>query len=230
MIYFRRATERGTANFGWLQSRHSFSFGHYYDPQHMGFSVLRVINDDVVKGGAGFDTHGHKDMEIISYVLKGAIEHKDSEGNAYVVPAGDVQRMSAGTGILHSEFNHSKHDEVRFLQIWIVPNKQGITPSYEQKTVCQTEKLTPLVTADGRKNSLTMQQNASLYRLVLNEGDVISLSAESQWGYLHIIDGETQVGEHNLCAGDAIGVTEGTLDIQAATQLTALWFELPAQA
>ncbi|MFT7411416.1 MAG: redox-sensitive bicupin YhaK (pirin superfamily), partial [Oleispira sp.] len=126
MFYFRAATARGNANFGWLKSLHTFSFGNYYDPDHMGISVLRVINDDIVAPGAGFDNHGHRDMEIISYILEGSIEHKDSMGNQFVVPAGDVQRMTAGTGIMHSEFNASKTEPLKFLQIWISPNLKGV--------------------------------------------------------------------------------------------------------
>ncbi|KZZ46584.1 pirin, partial [Thalassolituus sp. HI0120] len=162
-------------NFGWLNSQHSFSFGHYYDPKHMGFSALRVINDDSVAPGAGFDTHGHRDMEIISYVLEGAIEHKDSMGHSYIVPAGDVQRMSAGTGVTHSEFNHSKQHNLRFLQIWIQPNKLGITPGYQQQKIEQRGKLTPLVTPDGSDGSLSIQQDVSLYRVALNRGESLQL-------------------------------------------------------
>ena len=132
MNYIRRADERGHADFGWLDSRHSFSFGEYHDPDHMGFSNLRVINDDTVAPGAGFGTHGHRDMEIISYVLSGAVRHEDSMGNRFVVPAGDVQRMSAGSGVLHSEFNDSDEAPVHFLQIWITPSEMGLAPSYEQ--------------------------------------------------------------------------------------------------
>ncbi|MCW8108200.1 pirin family protein [Alteromonas ponticola] len=229
MIYLRRADERGLADFGWLCSRHSFSFGHYYDPVHLGFSVLRVLNEDVVAGGTGFESHGHRDMEIISYVLEGAIEHKDSEGNAFIVPVGDIQRMSAGTGIKHSEYNHSKSDQLRFLQIWIKPDTLGTKPAYAQKTVRQNGMLTPLVTADGRDNSLTMQQEASIYRLAMNQHETISLSANSSWGYLHIIAGKAQAGDVELDSGDAMGITTGHLEVKAEKPLTALWFELPPQ-
>lgn len=228
MIYQRPAKERGRASFGWLDSKHSFSFGSYYDPQHMGISVLRVINDDTVAPGAGFATHGHQDMEIISYVLEGAIEHKDSMGNQFVVPAGDVQRMSAGTGITHSEFNHSGSEPLKFLQIWIVPAQKGIAPGYEQKAIAQDGELTPLVTPDGRDGSLTLHQDASLYRLQLDPGSTRELSAGKRTGYLHVISGDATLGEAALTAGDGIGVQDDSLKIAAGQQgLTALWFDLP---
>ena len=139
MTYIRKSESRGKANFGWLQSKHSFSFGNYYDKNHMGVSVLRVINDDLVMPGKGFGEHGHRDMEIISYVIEGALKHEDSTGNKYIVPAGDVQRMSAGRGVMHSEFNASNKEKVKFLQIWIQPNVLGIKPSYEQKNITQNK-------------------------------------------------------------------------------------------
>ncbi len=151
MKYFRKATERGTVDLGWLKSQHSFSFGHYYDPAHMGISALRVINEDRVQPGQGFDTHGHRDMEIISYVVSGALKHKDSQGNEYLVPAGEVQRMSAGSGIMHSEYNASDSEPVHFLQIWIQPKFRGITPSYEQMQVHQHGAMTPLGRRPGSR-------------------------------------------------------------------------------
>ncbi|MBA6413429.1 pirin family protein [Parahaliea sp. F7430] len=228
MYYLRYGNERGRADFGWLKSKHSFSFGNYFDPKHMGFSALRVINDDTVQGGAGFDTHGHRDMEIISYVLEGSIEHKDSMGQQYIVPAGDIQRMSAGTGVTHSEFNHSQNKPLRFLQIWIQPNKKGVAPSYEQKSVEQRGPLTPLVTADGREGSLSMHQDASLYRLQLKQGDEFQLDTQQRPGYLHVIEGQLEANGHPLAAGDALGAYQESLNISAQTDLTALWFDLPA--
>ena len=229
MIYRRKASERGGANFGWLDSKHTFSFGHYYDPKHMGFSALRVINDDTVAAGAGFDTHGHRDMEIISYVTKGAIEHKDSMGNSFVVPAGDVQRMSAGTGITHSEFNHSKSEELKFLQIWIVPNERGIKPSYEQKTIEQTSTLTPLITPKGQNGALSIHQDASIYRLELTPGESFDLDASERPGYLHLIEGSAISDNAEFGSGDGVGVFEEKLSVTAkAKKLVALWFDLPA--
>ncbi|WP_444920015.1 pirin family protein [Microbulbifer sp. CnH-101-G] len=230
MYYFRPSQERGQARFGWLNSKHTFSFGHYYDPKHMGFSALRVINDDTVMPGAGFDTHGHRDMEIISYILQGAIEHKDSEGNRYVVPAGEIQRMSAGTGITHSEYNYSKSDQLKFLQIWIEPNRRGVKPSYEQKSITQHGKLTALVTSDGRDNTLSIHQDASLYRLHLKTGETITLDTRERPGYLHVIDGEASVNDKSILAsGDGLGLFKEEIQLQAARDgVTALWFDLPA--
>lgn len=228
MYYVRYGAERGEANFGWLSSKHSFSFGNYYDPKHMGFSALRVINDDVVKGRAGFDAHGHRDMEIISYVLEGSVEHKDSLGRQYVVPAGDIQCMSAGTGVTHSEFNHSKSEPLRFLQIWIQPSQKGVSPSYEQQTVTQKGPLTPLVTPDGREGSLSIHQDASLYRLQLKAGDEFQLTTQQRPGYLHVIEGGLHVNGYSLKGGDALGASQENLIINALDGVTALWFDLPA--
>ncbi|GAA4650422.1 pirin family protein [Kistimonas scapharcae] len=229
MDYFRPADSRGHEQTGWLDSRHTFSFGSYYDPRHMGLSVLRVINDDTVAPGAGFDTHGHRDMEIISYVMEGVIEHQDSLGNRFVVPAGEVQRMSAGSGILHSEYNASCTDNLRFLQIWIKPNVQGIKPGYAQANIEQTGQLTPLVTPDGRANSLPIHQNASLYRLRLAAGESKTLEAGSRQGYLQVIRGLASSEKITLQAGDGVGViTSDTLTVVAEDDgFEALWFDLP---
>ena len=232
MDYFRPADSRGRASFGWLESQHSFSFGHYYDPRHMGLSVLRVINDDTVIGGAGFDTHGHRDMEIISYVLEGSIEHKDSMGNRFVVPAGEVQRMSAGTGIMHSEYNGSRQDTLKFLQIWILPDRKGLAPDYEQARIAQTDTLTPLVTPDGRAGSLSINQDAFMYRLRLTPGEGHELTLGERVGYLHVVSGSALSGEQRLAAGDGVGlITSKSLSLTALDEpFEALWFDLPAQS
>jgi hypothetical protein len=228
MNYIRKSESRGKADFGWLQSKHSFSFGRYYDPQHMGVSVLRVINDDLVKPGAGFDTHGHQDMEIISYVVEGSLKHKDNTGNEYILPAGEIQRMSAGSGVMHSEFNASNTDDVKFFQIWIQPNVTGIKPSYEQKAVPQSGVLTPLITPNGANGSLSMNQDASMHRLVLNSGDDFILETADRVGYLHMVKGEIQAGEQVFSAGDAFALDKQQKEaLVANTEVEALWFDLP---
>ena len=230
MKYIRKAEDRGVANFGWLQSKHTFSFGSYYDPKYMGVSVLRVINDDMVMPGKGFGEHGHRDMEIISYVIEGALKHEDSTGNSYVVPTGEVQRMSAGRGVTHSEFNASKTDKVKFLQIWIEPNVKGIKPSYEQKKLTQKGPLTPLVSPNGNNGTLSINQDASISRLALTKGESISLQTETRLGYLHLIKGKMIVNGQTFQQGDAFSVEPGQkLDIKANTRLEALWFDLPKQ-
>ena len=232
MFYYRAADARGKANFGWLNSQHTFSFGDYYDPDHMGISVLRVINDDIVAAGAGFDKHGHRDMEIISYIQEGTIEHKDSMGNSYTLPAGEVQRMSAGSGVMHSEFNASKTETLKFLQIWISPNKTGIEPSYEQMPIVQSGAMTTLVTPNGRDGSLSIQQDASLYRLHLEAGEsyqLVAKDAEQRVGYLHVIEGGALNDEKNLKAGDGLGIINDQLSITACSEgIVALWFDLPS--
>jgi len=231
MDYFRAADSRGRANFGWLDSRHTFSFGHYYDPKHMGISALRVINDDQVRGGAGFDTHGHRDMEIISYVLEGALQHKDSTGNQFVIPAGDVQLMSAGRGIRHSEYNASRTDNVHFLQIWIQPNVHGVEPGYQQATIEQDGPLTPLVTPDGRNGTLSIHQDAVLSRLELKAGESIDLQVGTRSGYLHLLKGQALVGEQPMQPGDGVGLVQSTgMQVTALEDIQALWFDLPAVA
>ena len=228
MKYIRKAEDRGVANFGWLQSKHSFSFGNYYDPKHMGISVLRVINDDMVMPGQGFGEHGHRDMEIISYVIEGALKHEDSTGNSYLVPAGDVQRMSAGRGVTHSEFNALETQKVKFLQIWIQPNVKGIKPSYQQKNIPQVGSLTTLVSPNGDNGALSINQDASISRLVLNKDECISLHTEKRIGYLHIIKGKMSVDKQPFKEGDAFAVDPAhTINVMAETVLEALWFDLP---
>lgn len=234
-MYIRRAQERGMANFGWLQSKHSFSFGSYYDPSHMGVSALRVINDDLVAPAAGFETHGHKDMEIITYVTKGALRHKDSVGNEYVIPAGDVQVMSAGKGIFHSEFNDSAEVPVELLQIWIRPNEKGGKPDYAQAEVKQQGKLTPLVTASGEGDTLPIKQDASISRVVLETHEQLSLSAANRAGYLHLVEGDLVINtgqeELTLKPGDAVAINDNEqLSLTATSAVEALWFDLPKAA
>lgn len=234
-MYLRKANERGKVSLGWLDSHHSFSFGHFYDENHMGFSVLRVINDDIVQPSRGFDTHGHRDMEIISYVISGALEHKDSAGNHHIIPAGDVQVMSAGTGIMHSEYNASKTSPVRFLQIWILPNQKGLAPSYAQKTVVNEQGLELLVNGDGSHGALAINQDATISRLKLTEGQRFSFDMSNAAGYLHIIEGAAAVhasgsSEHDaeMKEGDALGIEEGDeVSVVAKRTLIALWFTLP---
>lgn len=232
MYFLRKSEARGKVDLGWLKSNHSFSFGHYYDPKHMGFSVLRVINDDIVKPSRGFERHGHKDMEIISYVVEGALEHKDSEGNEYIIPQGDIQVMSAGSGIFHSEFNASKSDDVNFLQIWITPNKTGVTPAYKQQTTPNQKGFVALVSPDGQNNTLQINQDAWIYQLTLDSAEAFSLGKSIRKGYLHIVNGRADVVVDNdtlsLNPGDAVGVYEDTaVEIKAGPDFKALWFDLP---
>ena len=211
MLAIRHAEERGTASLGWLNSRHTFSFGHYYDPSFMGFGSLRVINEDEVKPGQGFGTHGHSDMEIISYVLDGALEHKDSMGNGSIIAPGDVQRMTAGTGVRHSEYNASDSDPVHFLQIWILPEKNGLEPGYEQKTFSVEDKrgqLRLVGSRDGRDGSVTIHQDVDFYAAVLSEGEAVSHAlAAARKAWLHVARGAVTVNGERLGAGDGAALT-----------------------
>jgi redox-sensitive bicupin YhaK (pirin superfamily) len=223
MITVRPANARGSANFGWLDSRHTFSFGEYLDPNYMGFADLRVINEDKVAPGQGFSTHGHRDMEIISYVLDGALEHKDSIGTGSVIRPGDVQRMSAGTGIMHSEYNASKTEPVHFLQIWILPEQKGIKPGYEQTTFADEEKrgkLRLVGSRDGRDGSITIHQDVNLYATLLNTGEAVNYAlANGRVAWLQVTRGSMQLNDQFLSAGDGAAIAEenlltlqGTLD------------------
>ncbi|WP_244512365.1 pirin family protein [Filomicrobium insigne] len=210
MLTLRRAEERGRANFGWLDSRHTFSFGHYHDPKHMGFGPLRVINDDRVAGGGGFPTHPHADMEIVSYVLDGALEHVDSLGTGSVIRPGDVQRMSAGTGIRHSEFNASADEPVHFLQIWIIPESRGLEPSYEQKNFSDDDKrgvLKLVGSGDGREGSVIIHRDVDLYATLPGKGGRITHEiARGRIGWVHIARGSASVNGEDLKAGDGAAI------------------------
>jgi redox-sensitive bicupin YhaK (pirin superfamily) len=212
-MLIRRANERGYADHGWLKSFHTFSFADYYAPAHMGFRALRVINEDRVQGGKGFGTHPHRDMEIISYVLSGALEHKDSMGTGSVIRPGDVQRMSAGTGVTHSEFNASPDEQVHFLQIWILPDKQGYAPGYEQKHFTEADRQNQLrlvVSNDGRDGSLSMHQDASLFAgLLAPEQRVTHRLKAGRFGWVHVARGNVEVNGQLLAAGDAGAFEQG---------------------
>lgn len=234
MIALRPAQERGSANFGWLDSRHSFSFGGYYDPSHMGFSSLRVINEDKVTPGQGFGTHGHRDMEIVSYVLSGALEHKDSIGTGSIIRPGDVQRMSAGTGIQHSEFNASQTDPVHFLQIWLLPDQTGLSPSYEQKHFSDDEKqgqLRLVGSRDGRDGSVTIHQDVNLYAALLTAEQPVTHSiAAGRAAWLQVVRGGVTLNGHTLTAGDGAAISdEEQLTLQTADDAAEiLLFDLAA--
>ena len=231
MNELRLAGDRGHASHGWLDSYHSFSFADYYDPRHMGFSVLRVINEDRVQAGQGFGTHGHRDMEIISYVLEGALGHKDSMGNGSTIRPGDVQRLSAGTGITHSEFNHEREGVTHFLQIWIEPSARGIAPSYEQKHFAAADKrgrLRVVASPDGRGGSVSIHQDALLFA-GLFDGDERAEHAllPGRKGYVHVARGQVTVNGHVLTAGDALKADSGTLVIERGHGAEVLVFDLP---
>jgi len=232
MLQIRHSEERGAANHGWLNSHHSFSFGSYHDPKHMGFGPLLVINEDRVTPGQGFGTHGHRDMEIISYVLDGALEHKDSMGTGSVLHYGDVQRMSAGSGVRHSEFNHSQTDGLHFLQIWIQPNVTGIAPSYEEKHFSpetKQGKLRLVASSDGRQGSVLIHQNASIYASIMQEGDALEHALdEGRTAYVHLIRGSLVVNGTPLKAGDALKLTqEAKVTLAQAEDAEFLLFDLP---
>ncbi len=212
MITIRPSNQRGSANFGWLDTRHSFSFSNYYDPRHMGFGSLRVINEDKISPGQGFGTHGHRDMEIVTYVLQGALEHRDSLGNGSIIRPGDVQRMSAGTGIMHSEFNASETEPVHLLQIWLLPATNGIDPGYEQIYIDPTEKrgrLRLIGSQDGRDGSVTIHQDVNLYSAVLDNGDQVSHTlAEDRIVWLQVAQGSLELNGQALTAGDGAAIQD----------------------
>ena len=231
MLTLRRSSERGHANHGWLDSHHSFSFANYYDPEHMGWGNLRVINEDRIAPGTGFGAHGHRDMEIISYVLEGNLAHKDSMGNVKGIPPGDVQRMSAGTGVQHSEFNHAPQQTTHFLQIWIQPNVTGIPASYEQKTFGEADKrgkLRLVASPDGAEGSVTLHASARVYAGLFDGGESAELQLPSgRKGYVHLVRGELEVNGKPLKAGDAALLdNETTVQLRQGRQAEVLVFDL----
>jgi redox-sensitive bicupin YhaK (pirin superfamily) len=232
MITVRRASDRGHADHGWLDSHHSFSFADYHDPRHMGFRVLRVINDDRVAPGGGFGTHAHRDMEIVTYVLEGALEHKDSMGNGTVMRPGDVQRMSAGTGVRHSEFNASKTAPVHFLQIWILPSKQGTVPSYAQKMFPEAEKrgkLLLVVSPDGAEASVPLTADVRLRAAVLERGEKVEhVVSVGRHAWIQVAAGRIRVDGVELAEGDGASTSDaGALAIEGEDHAEVLVFDLP---
>lgn len=211
MITIRKARDRGHAEHGWLDSWHTFSFADYHDPEHMGFGPLRVINDDTVAGGGGFPPHPHRDMEIISYVLEGTLAHRDSMGTGSLIKPGEVQRMSAGTGVTHSEMNPSPEEGVHFLQIWILPERRGITPGYEQKKFEEEERrgrLRLVASRDGRDGSVTIHQDAALYNAILDGTPVAHEFAEGRYGWLQVVRGEVTLNGQALKTSDGAAISD----------------------
>ena len=231
MITIRKAQDRGRTELGWLDSRHSFSFGHYYDPKHRGYSALRVINDDIVKPGSGFAPHGHSDMEIITFVLSGEIEHKDSEGNIRILPAGEFQLMSAGQGITHSEYNASDSNNLRLLQIWIEPNVFAGKPGYQQKAFAKQPGLTAIATATGEEGSLQIKQDAKLQQLILEANTSLTYQiAQGRKLYIHQVAGTLLADGKQLVAGDGAKVEEQgqiVFSNNSHDSIMALVFDLP---
>src|SRR5690606_20490135 len=231
MNTIRRARERGFADHGWLKSYHSFSFADYYDPAHMGFGNLRVINEDRVAAGQGFGTHGHRDMEIISYVLEGELAHRDTMGNVKTIPPGDIQRMSAGAGVQHSEFNHSKDRTTHFLQIWILPKYRGIEPSYEQRTIPPEEKrgrLRLVASPDGASGSVSINADARMYAALIDGAERQSLTVDpGRKVYVHLVRGELEVNGERLKGGDAAMIEdEAEVGLSGGRDAEVLVFDL----
>jgi redox-sensitive bicupin YhaK (pirin superfamily) len=231
MITVRKADERGRANVGWLDSRHTFSFGDYHDPSHMGFRALRVINEDRVRPASGFGTHSHRDMEILSYVLEGELAHKDSLGTGSVIRPGDIQRMSAGTGVLHSEMNPSPTEAVHFLQIWLLPERRGIEPGYEQKRFDSEERsgrLRLVASRDGREGGIRVHQDVDLYSGLLSAGQQASLALRpDRFAWVQVARGSVTVNGQPLAAGDGAALNdEESVDVAATSDSEVLVFDL----
>jgi redox-sensitive bicupin YhaK (pirin superfamily) len=231
MLTVRRAQDRGVTNWGWLLSRHTFSFGEYFDQKNMGFRTLRVINDDIVSPGQGFGTHGHRDMEIISYVLDGSLEHKDSMGTGSVIRPGEIQMMRAGTGIRHSEYNHSKTEPVHFLQIWIEPDQSGLRPAYAQENIdreAAKNAFTLLASGTGRDGSLQIHQDVELVMTLLGSGQQRAYSLRSErYAWVHIARGSVTFNGNELQDGDGVAVSkEPSIEITGKTPAEVLLFDL----
>lgn len=231
----RHADARGHANHGWLDTYHTFSFANYYDPRFMGFGPLRVINEDRIAGGGGFPAHGHSNMEIITYIVSGALQHKDSMGSGSVIRRGDVQVMSAGSGLRHSEFNGSDKEPVHLLQIWILPESEGVTPRYDEKNFAEADKrnrLQLLVSGDGHDGSLKIHQQASLFASVLDKDSAVEHAlAPGRVGWVQVVAGGGSVNGIEVSAGDGLAVLEGAISISASTQdMEVLVFDLPGKA
>jgi len=228
----RKSNERGLAEHGWLKSRHTFSFAEYYDPKFMGFGPLRVINEDRIRGGTGFDTHPHRDMEIISYVISGALEHRDSMGNVAVIRPGEVQRMSAGTGVKHSEYNEKEGEETHFFQIWIMPDKQGVEPGYGQKDFekqLNSQKLVKVISPDGADGSISIHQNANMYISRLKKSDSLDFEVKSDRKlWIQLVKGSVRVNDQEISTGDAVAASDiGNAKITASEDSEMILFDLP---
>ena len=233
MLTLRKSSDRGYADHGWLKSFHSFSFAGYFDPKHMGWGNLRVINEDRITPGSGFGTHGHRDMEIVSYVLSGNLAHKDTMGNVKGIPPGDVQRMSAGTGVQHSEFNHAPKDITHFLQIWIEPSEKGIAPSYEQKSFAEAEKrgqLRLVASPDGANGSVTVHADARLYAGLFDGAEAAQVTLDpARKGYVHLVRGELEINGQKLSGGDAALLqAEAQITLAHGKDAEVLVFDLAA--
>lgn len=231
MLTLRRSTDRGHLNHGWLDTYHTFSFGDYYDPNWESFGTLRVMNEDVVAPGQGFGTHGHRDMEILTYVLSGALEHKDSLGHGEVLRPGEFQRMSAGTGIRHSEFNPSTDEPVHLYQIWLFPRARGLQPGYEQKAIdleSRRNQLVLVASPDGAEGSLSIQQDAKVYLSRLDADKSLDVTLDSKHHvWLQVLEGDVTVGGHTLHAGDGVGLTEETaLKVTSTANSQVLLFDM----
>jgi quercetin 2,3-dioxygenase len=231
MMQIRRGSERGRTQLDWLDSRHSFSFGDYHDPEHMGFRTLRVLNDDRVRPGQGFGTHPHRDMEIVTFVLAGALEHRDSLGNGSVIRPGDVQRMSAGTGVLHSEFNPSPTEPTRFLQIWVLPERRGLPAGYEQRTFSEAERrgrLRIVAARDGRDGAVTIHQDAEIWMGLLGKGERASHPLRrGRHAWVQVASGEVRLGDATLGEGDGAALSgEAAVEIEGASAAEVLVFDL----